>query len=209
MAVSEQRGSGNVKRDQQWLQIVEEAGMLEPIEDDGNDIPYGARMRFTGDPYAEGSPWQIPPEGGRCRGKARVRDAEGNYVLGPDMEPILRPCDKWPIRGAAVCTAHGGSTEKVMMAAKMRLLAAADAITGALIHMAMDNKVPARDRITACNSILDRIGLTPGINVEVEVKPWQALLDRLQKQSGASALPAASSGLGAILEGDYTVAEEA
>jgi hypothetical protein len=175
-------GSGNIKFDQKWLQRAEDAGMLEVIDPDSPDAPPdGARMRFNGDPNAEGSPWVIPPEGGRCRGKAYLRDGEGNYVYDEKGRRIRRPCLNWPIKGGPVCIPHGGGVPRVLAAAKMRLLESADVVTAALVKMATDNTIDPKARIQACNSILDRIGVKAGVDVTVEVKPWQDLLQKLER----------------------------
>lgn len=183
---------GNTAHDQRWLAAVEEAGKLEILDDDApvDALPFGARMRFDGDPRNEGSPFHLPQEGQRCKGKAYVRDAGGHYVLDKDDRRIYRQCMNWPIRGGAVCIKHGGGIPRVLQAAKMRLLASADIVTGSLIHMATDSKVSAKERIQACNSILDRVGVKAGVDVTVEVKPWQDLLQSLQKQAGAELAPA-------------------
>lgn len=182
MAASESRGAGNIARDADWIDRAINAGELEVIDPEGDDaLPFGARMRYTGDPEAEGSPWQIPPDGARCKGKSYIRDSEGAYIIGPDGQRLRRPCLQWPIKGGSVCTRHGGGVPRVLEAAKRRLLESADVVTGALVRMATDPKVAPKDRISACNSILDRIGVKAGVDVSVEVKPWQDLLNKLER----------------------------
>lgn len=182
-------GAGNTKIDQAWLLAVAEAGELDAVDPEGLEpLPYGAAIRFNGDPDVSGSPYFLPPEGTRCRGTAYVRAGDGSYVITTEGKRLRRPCRNWPVAGGSgVCLIHGGGTQTAIAAAKMRLLSSADAVVGMLVKIALDKKMDAKVRVAACNSILDRIGVRAGVNVTVEAKPWQDLLKRLDADGSLSA----------------------
>lgn len=192
----ETSGDGNTAIDREFLRKAMAAGQLEAIDPEGPDaLPFEAMVRYNGDPDVQGSPYFIPPEGGRCKGTAFVRDGSGSYIMATNGKRLRRPCNRWPVKGGAgVCIVHGGGTSKALAMAKMRLLSAADAVTGSLIKIALDEKMEPKVRVAACNSILDRVGVKAGIDVTVEVKPWQDLLNRLDKN--------ASAANGTVIDGD-------
>lgn len=178
--------SKNSRRDQDWLFDMRDQGKLKVLEPDGDDeTPYGAMVQWDGNPDTEGSPYQIPGPTHGCKGHSYVRDGEGRYILDENNKRLTRPCGKWPIKGGSVCNKHGGGTPAIIAAAKLRLLNAADAITGALVSVALDKNVPHKDRIAAMNSVLDRIGVKSGVDVTVEIKPWQDLLKQLEAEDNS------------------------
>jgi hypothetical protein len=179
----ETSGTGNTRIDREFLAGALAAGELEAIDPDGPDaLPFEAMVRYNGDPDVQGSPFFTPPEGQRCKGTAFVRDGTGSYIMATNGKRLRRPCNRWPVRGGTgVCLVHGGGTQKAIAMAKMRLLSAADAVTGSLIKIALDEKMEPKVRVAACNSILDRVGVKAGVDVSVEVKPWQDLLNKLDK----------------------------
>lgn len=169
---------GNTASDQAWLEAQMEAGLIEPVEaDEGQEIPFGAMLRWTGKDLDVGAYWQLPPEGRRCNARSKVRDAEGRYIIdGATGRPLEKPCARWPIRGARVCVPHGGGQEAVKRAAQFRLLGAADELVGQLINIALDTSVEPSDRVRAINSALDRIGIRGGQEIQVNVPKWQQML---------------------------------
>jgi hypothetical protein len=176
-----QRPNGNTKNDIRWLEEQVELGLIEPIAEDENDIPFGALRRWTGDtlPSAEGSYWILPKEDKRCHGMSKIRDHEGRYVIGKDNKELLRPCARPTIIGGDVCVAHGGGVEHVRNAANLRLLAAADSVIGALIVIAMDTKEDSRARVQAINSVLDRAGVKGTLNVSIEVSKYKEMMKEM------------------------------
>jgi hypothetical protein len=68
---------------------------------------------------------------------------------------------------------HGGSAPQTIRAARLRLLAAADAAAAALVEVAMGRTQPgkpkptASDRVRAAQAILDRAGLGPAVSVDM------------------------------------------
>lgn len=71
-------------------------------------------------------------EGPRCTGRAKVktigedgkplRHANGRFVYeqGDDGKPLMRPCERDPIKGGTVCPAHGGKAPRVKAKAAVR-----------------------------------------------------------------------------------------
>lgn len=168
MARSSTRGRGDSPKDEAFVEWMEEQGQLEPIDPSADDIPFPAKMRWTGDNDEDDSPWKIPPPGRRCRGTAYVRDPDGDYILDAKNNRVTRPCYNWPMKGMSVCLFHGGGVKRVKMKAVERLASALDAVTGALVKIAMDERVPAKDRISAINSIMDRVGVRGGMEVDIK-----------------------------------------
>jgi hypothetical protein len=130
----------------------------------------------------------------RCRATIRRGEWAGNRCLG------------YAIRGGVVCKIHGGTITNVKKAAQTRLAMAADPAAAKLIHIALRKPgVVDADRIRAITAILDRAGISGAQVVELEVKPWQAILQRVAGQ-----LPGATDeNVVELEEGvDYTVEEE-
>lgn len=172
MARSESRGVGNTPADAaylEWMKLHENGG-LEPIDikEQEEDIPFPAKVRWTGDDDDDDSPWKIPPPRKRCRGTAYVRDADGDYVLDRNNKRITRPCWKWPMKGQVVCLTHGGGVVRVRRAAVERMASALDAATGALIKIALNENAADKDRIQAIKEIMDRVGVRGGIEVDIK-----------------------------------------
>ena len=170
---------GNTKQDAEWVAKMTEAGLLEVIAEDEKDVPFGARLRYTGNAEDDGHSWQLPPDDKRCHGLAKVRDGEGRWITDSKNQLIMRPCLKWPIKGGTVCVEHGGGVENVRKAAQMRLLSAADSLIGALISIGLDSKADPKARVQAINSALDRAGVKGTIDLRVEVPQYQQMLKDL------------------------------
>lgn len=167
---------GNTKGDQAWLEDQLGLGLIEDIDADEDNIPFGAMKRWSGKQEDIGSYWVLPPVERRCVGKARIRDGEGRMILDVDNEILMRPCARWAIMGGNVCVAHGGGVAHVQQAARLRLIAAADPLIGALISIALDKSQDAKARVAAINSALDRAGITGKIEVAVDTPQWQEML---------------------------------
>lgn len=167
---------GNTKGDAAWLEMMTDAGLIEPIDEEDGEVPFGALKKYTGLPIDDGSFWQLPPEGRRCAGRAYIRDEEGRYIIGENKKPLMRPCANWAIKGGTVCVSHGGGTGVIRRKAELRLLSAADSVIGALIQIALDQSNDAASRVKAINSVLDRAGVKAGQEITVTVPEWQRLL---------------------------------
>lgn len=173
---------GNAKQDREWLEQQVELGLIEDIDPDETDIPFGALKRFTGDLSDLGSHWVLPPEDKRCRGKSKVRDNEGRMIvveIDGETLPLVRPCAMPNILGASVCVKHGGGTERVKNAAKMRLLAASDKLIGALISIGLNEELDAKARVAAINSALDRAGIKGITEIVVDTPKYRSMMEEM------------------------------
>lgn len=165
---------------------MEDNGYLEVVDPEELGVPWPAKLKWS-NPDDDGSPWKIPRPGKRCKGKAYVRDADGDYVLDAKNKRIQRPCYSWPMIGTTVCTKHGGGIERVRRAAADRLISALDATSGELIKMALNmdsegnpglGEIEPKVQLQAVNSLMDRAGLRGGTDIHVAEDP--AYLDVLQ-----------------------------
>lgn len=172
---------GNTKLDQAW--IAEHAGELRVIDDD-SDVPFGVRLQWTGKAEDWGSPFQLPPEGERCTGRAYVRDHEGRRIIDADGLVLTRPCTKWRMKGMTVCTHHGGLTDAGLAAASRRLAEASVEAVGQLVYIINKEGTEDRDRISAINSLLDRVGIRGGLQVVVDTPEWQSMLKEMWETDG-------------------------
>lgn len=174
---------GHNKVDQRFF---EEYGDQLEVLDAPEDLPWAARMEFSGNVEELGSIFALPRPEARCVGSAWVRDADGNYVTHTIEDPdnpgstkrvrLQRPCGNWRIRGGKVCYKHGGSVTRVKEAAQIRLLCAADAAAGALVAIALDPAADGKTRVMAINSLLDRVGIRAGIELSADTKGFEKLL---------------------------------
>lgn len=168
---------GNAKIDRDWLEQQVELGLIEAIDPDDMDVPFGAMLRWTGNDEDLGSYWVLPEPHKRCRGKSKVRDKEGRPIVNGDTnEPLLRPCASPTILGGKVCVRHGGGTEAVRNAAKMRLLAASDKLIGALISIGLNAELDPKARVAAINSALDRAGIKGITEITLQTPEWQNMM---------------------------------
>lgn len=96
-------------------------------------------------------------------------------------------CCKIRMKGAVVCRTHGGTLPSVKKAAQRRLAMAADPAAKQLIYIALKKPgVEDRDRIRAIIEILNRAGVEGKTTVELEIKPWQAVLQRVYSSMDGS-----------------------
>jgi hypothetical protein len=91
------------------------------------------------------------------------------------------------ILGAVVCVRHGGGTEKVRNAAKMRLLAASDKLIGALIGIGLNDELDPKARVAAINSALDRAGIKGIDSIQVEIPEWKNMMTDMFSEWGNGA----------------------
>jgi hypothetical protein len=160
---------GNAVGDRRWLEAAREAGFIEPIGEEEQEIPAGAKWRYTGPLIATAAYWNWPMGGNICQAWSFVRDEDGGYVVGEGNFQLKRPCSSVPIVGGTVCIPHGGGITRVKRAAELRLLSAADSVIGALITIALDTKQDARARVQAINSVLDRAQIKGITQIELDV----------------------------------------
>lgn len=186
---------GHNKMDQRFFD--EYGDQLVPL-DHPEELPYAARLVFTGDEREAGSLFVRPSPERQCTGTAWVRDSHGDYVMKRDADGVLsrmqRPCGNWRMLGAVVCHKHGGSAPLVKEAAQIRLLCAADAVSGELISIAMDRSQDGKVRVMAINSLLDRVGIKTGLDINIEPKGFETLLKKWMDNGLEDAAEAANSG---------------
>lgn len=94
-------------------------------------------------------------------------------------------CKAYSIRGGNVCRVHGGSSPKVVAAARRRLLAAADPTAARLIGLALDNGHADAIALAASNSVLDRAGLNAKAEVEITAKPYEQIFESMSVEVGS------------------------
>ncbi|TFC84491.1 hypothetical protein [Cryobacterium sp. TMT3-29-2] len=92
-------------------------------------------------------------------------------------------CKKAAIRGGTVCKTHGGSSGHVANKARQRLLELAEPAVVQLNRILDAPGTSDSDRLRAIQMVLDRTGSGPGVNVEVEVKPWEVTMQHVFAQS--------------------------
>jgi hypothetical protein len=107
--------------------------------------------------------------------KLRIYDDDGEWVRTEQGERCKRP----PVKGATVCPAHGGAAPQVRLKAEAQLRAARDSLMEMLLTIARDEAVQAKDRLKAITWALERAGFKPGMQVDITLKPWQKMLQRM------------------------------
>lgn len=78
------------------------------------------------------------------------------------------PCGAAPIRGGAVCVAHGGRAPQVKLSAQQRLSGFVEPILNEMYRLAISAESEAV-RVQAAKDLLDRAGLKPPERVEAAV----------------------------------------
>lgn len=114
------------------------------------------------------------------RKRRRELGLYGERVPKPDVKCSARktngdPCNSPPMKGGRVCHKHGGSAPQVRRKAQERLLAASNDAAAKLIQLMQDKKVPYALQLRAAEAILDRAGIGPKLEIEVDV-PWKDIL---------------------------------
>jgi hypothetical protein len=126
-----------------------------------------------GEPYVLFREWRIrwvPPDGYRCKARS----------IGKYAAWMGNRCTMKAIRGGTVCTTHGGKLGTVRKAAQATLARAALPAAEQLVHIALTKRgVADTDRIKALVQILDRAGVAGRQTIELEVRPWQEVLERV------------------------------
>lgn len=187
MAQKQKTKKGNIPADDEFIEWMQDRVALEVLDpsDEEYALPFAAKLRFKGSKDDDDSPWKIPPPGKRCNGKAYVRDVDGDYIVDMNDQRIMRPCYNWPMRGMTVCLFHGGGVRRVKKAAVERLVSALDAASGALIKIALDETIDAKVRVQAINSIMDRVGVRGGTEVDIKDPGYLDVLRDMFVRGGA------------------------
>lgn len=125
-----------------------------------------------GEPWIIERKWEVrwvPPDNRRCQARS----------IGKFSEWMGNRCTVLAIKGGRVCRTHGGKLTTVRKAAQAALAQAALPAAERLIHMALKKRdIADADRLRAILAILDRAGVEGRQTVELEIKPWQEVLER-------------------------------
>ncbi|MGY1857530.1 hypothetical protein [Modestobacter sp. SYSU DS0290] len=81
------------------------------------------------------------------------------------------------MKGAAVCHKHGGSAPQVRRKAAERIANASDIAVLQILRLMQEENTPAPVKLAAAKDLLDRADVKGKTTVELEVKPWEQLLD--------------------------------
>lgn len=133
------------------------------------------RLVWSGRSEDIGHPFQLPPPHLRCTAERQLRDDEGGEILDVDLNPLKRRCPMWAMSGADRCVDHAKGSKSVMDEVRKRIAADANALYGQLRAIAMDTNANDADRIKALNSLLDRGGLKPGLEISADTDSWAEL----------------------------------
>jgi hypothetical protein len=154
---------------------------------------YEGQLVWSGRAEDIGSPFQLPPDDARCTHTVTRRDDEGKAILDADLQELKVRCPKWGmILGDGrttlhVCVDHAGGLSAVKLAAQERAAAAADAIMGSMVDMALDKNLAPADRIRAGEKVLDRAGIRGGIEVSPDIPGWQKVISDYMAAGGDDA----------------------
>lgn len=176
---------GNSIPDQEW--IAEVGGDILEFESQPTAVPWDVTYQFQG--YAsEVEPGFFLDARRRkttpCTGTAWIRDEKGGYILDLDFVRLQRPCLASPIAGGTVCAKHGGQLAHVKEAAQLVLAQAAEKAASTLITLTnprdeLNEIVDQKVRVSAANSVLDRVGIKGGSTVEVTVPGYEKVLTKM------------------------------
>lgn len=129
-----------------------------------------------------GHPSQLPPPELRCSTERQLRDDEGGNILDRDLNPLIRRCPNWAIRGGDRCVDHLKGSKAVMDEVRKRIAADANAFYGELRRIALNPHSEDADRIRALNSLLDRGGLKAGVEISADTDSWAAIYAKITAQ---------------------------
>ena len=182
---------GNSLPDREWIAAIGD-DLVELPKDPAtgkvkiDDVPWDVTYQFQG--YAD----EVAPDffeefrrGERqCTGIAYIRDAKGGYIIDLDGIRLQRPCLASPLNGMSVCQKHGGQLGHVKEAAQRRLSHAAEKAATTLITLTdvrdeAGELVEQSVRIKAANSVLDRVGIKAGAEIELDMPGFKTVMDRL------------------------------
>ena len=183
---------GNSRCDRDWIAEIGDDIIPLPLDGKGkpikpDDCPWDVEFQFQGhvdevgpeffDYYRRGTR--------QCTGVAYIRDDRGGYIIDLEGIRLIRPCLAVPMNGMQVCQKHGGQLGHVREAAQRRLTHAAEKAANALIVLTdtRDEEgelVEQGVRVKAANSVLDRVGIKGGSELDVTVTPgYQKVLEKM------------------------------
>jgi len=180
---------GNTHPDQAWIEIVLEDGELhEPDQSQRPpDFIYDVQYQWAADADELNTDFFMSfkrPGTRQCNGTAYVRDSSGMYIVDRHWVKLRRPCLANPMKGAVVCQAHGGLVPVVKAAAQRALDNASEIVALRLIGLTgtkdeVNALIEHKTRLAAANSVLDRVGIKGGMDVEVKLPGYKNVLAKL------------------------------
>jgi hypothetical protein len=75
---------------------------------------------------------------------------------------------------------HGSAAPQTRTKAQRRLQQAADVLVQRLLQFALDGNVADPVALAAIRDALDRAGMKPGVEVDVTLKPYQAIFEEME-----------------------------
>lgn len=190
---------GNSVPDQEWILAMLEDGTLRSVskEDAPKDYYWDVMYQWDGESeeinpeffefFRLPSKIQPPP---KCNGVAYIRDKRGGYIVDNEWNRLTRQCLRRPLRGGAVCEAHGAKIPAVKAAAARRLAEASEIVAMRLVRLTAthdedNNPIEHKDRISASNSVLDRAGIKGNVEVEITVPGYKKVLETMFGETGS------------------------
>jgi hypothetical protein len=185
------QSGGNTKPDAAWIEEVLAAGELHLPDESTRPPGFLYDILYQWEGYADEvnieffeSFWRGKPTDRRCNGTAYIRDMRGSYVVDCEWERLRRPCLARPASGAVICHAHGAKIPVVKAAAQRVLAQASEVVALRLVGLTayadeMQNPIDHKDRISASNSVLDRVGIKGGIEVEVTTPGFKKVMETM------------------------------
>ena len=189
------RTGGNNACDQDWIAEVRDELFTPDMADRPPGFPYQITYMWDGDAEEVNDDFfwdrRRRPNARRCTGVSYIRDETGMYIVDRFWVRLTRPCLAIPMRGGTICQTHGGRLPNVKQAAERVLADAAEIVALRLVGLTdhedgqkvfIDHKV----RLAASNSILDRVGIKGGTEVEVTLPGYKKVLDALFADDSAT-----------------------
>lgn len=122
-----------------------------------------------------------------CKGHTVIRQPRNLTDLALRGQPILdedgrrqyRPCEAYAANGTEYCHSHGGSAPQTINAARRTLALSAERVAQGVVDTALDERIPAVERLKAQVQVLDRVGIRAGLDVGLETPKWQNVLSKM------------------------------
>lgn len=139
--------------------------------------------------FPDGVPITVPDAWKRATLATPVPVVRCTYIFPDTHDRPGEQCGRWSLRGALLCIKHGGRlptvrqhAEAVVEAARLRLVGSADMAVDVIEDLAQ-NSISDAVRLKAAESILDRVGVRGGVEIDVQVDdkrdPSDVLRDRI------------------------------
>ena len=121
-----------------------------------------------------------PPEQPHDRRNLLTDLAAGDHRCTARSKRTGERCQRPAMLGGVVCFHHGGNAPQTRARAQQRLQQAADVLVQRLLSFAIDGKVADPVALMAIRDALDRAGMKPGVDIDVTLKPFQAVFEQME-----------------------------